>query len=69
MQKEIEKIINKFPPAEINNSRAIVRRKFESFYKSKSESKAMQIEAMTGETADFRDEDNEWSFRGEQIPR
>lgn len=56
-------ILNKLPSSAVNNSRDIVRRRLESFNKSKSESKAMAIEAMTGEGFDFKDEDNEWSPR------
>lgn len=59
----MKNILDKMPPSWQNNSRDIVKRKMESFKKSPSESKAMSIEQMTGESYDFKDEDNEWSPR------
>lgn len=58
-------ILNKLPPSWQNNSRDIVKRKMESFKRSPSESKAMQVESMVdGVCADWNDNQNDFVFRG-----
>lgn len=63
-------ILNKLPPSWQNNSRDIVKRRLDSFKRSPSESKAKQIEGQLDDVScDFLDNQNDFTFRGEQIPR
>lgn len=53
----INDILKKFPPSTQNNARAYIRRLIERFEKRPSGFLAQQIEELTGETVDFKDED------------
>ncbi len=50
-------ILSKFPPPSVNNSRAYILKLLHKFQKRPSEWLAQEIEAITGEPADFKDED------------
>lgn len=58
MNESMEEILEKYyPPSSVNNSRAIIRKKIESFNKNPSESKAQELENL-GFTADFSNKDH-----------
>ena len=51
----MEKFISELPPSTINNSRSIIRNKLESYNKYPSESKAQEVEHLTGICADYHE--------------
>lgn len=53
--KKMDEILQKNPTSSINNSRSIIRKKLESYNKYPSESKAQNLENLTGIDPDFHE--------------